>query len=337
MRALLPQTVLGCTFPASKITYIESRKERQENAFLEPHSPLNSPSVLKSQIPHLASHITRPIRDRMVVPPVEDFPQMWQRPCAADLVEILHSLEVKPPTWSHKRRPSHILEAQAALGAQKKGEVTRYLSSVTKSPLAWIEDDTQREDIWELASKRMSERCGRSAMGEIVRAWPFGSDSEEGTPLAQQDQQFELIIREPALTGDSLGFKTWGSSYVLAQQLPRLATTSLSRLFDESLGQPGPNVLELGSGTGLLGLAAAALWRVPVALSDLPNIVPNLQANADNNADLIKARGGSLQIGPLTWGGSGDDEVDPELFGRPFQFKVCTHPFLRELPLLLTG
>lgn len=252
---------------------------------------------------------------------------MWERPCATYLFEILNSLEVKPPTWSHKRRRSDIVEQQIALAAQKQGEVTRYLSSVIKSPLAWIDDEAQREDIWELASRRMSERCGRTAMGDIIRSWPFGGGGEEGKLLAQNSPQFEFMIREPALTGDSIGFKTWGSSYVLAQQLPRLATTSLFRLFDESLGQPRPDVLELGSGTGLLGLAAAALWRVPVALSDLPNIVPNLKANADKNASLIEARGGSLQVGRLTWGGTDDDEVDPELFGRPFQFKVCALPF----------
>lgn len=247
---------------------------------------------------------------------------MWQRPCFTDLVEILHSLEVKPPTWSHTRRRSAIIHEQESLAAQRKGEVTRYLSSVIKSPLVWMEDEVQREEIWELASKRMSERCGRSAMGELVRAWPFGGEGEAGS---DQQHEFELIIKEPALTGDSLGFKTWGSSYVLAQQLPRLASSSLSHLFDGSFGQPGPDVLELGSGTGLLGLAAAALWRIPVALSDLPNIVPNLKANAEKNSSLIEARGGSLSVGSLTWGGSGDDEIDPELFGRPFQFKVCSH------------
>ena len=89
------------------------------------------------------------------------------------------------------------------------------------------------------------------AMGEITRQWPFNED--EASPTA-----FELTIREPPLTGDSLGLKTWGSSYVLAQHLPHIGSTSLFRLFDESLGQPPPPVLELGSGTGLLGLAAAA-------------------------------------------------------------------------------
>jgi hypothetical protein len=150
-------------------------------------------------------------------------------------------------------------------------------------------------------------------MGEVVRRWPFNESSSD-------DDSFELIIREPALTGDSLGFKTWGSSYVLAQSLPRLAESSLSRLFG---GSSRERVLELGSGTGLLGIAAAAFWGAPVFLSDLPNIVPNLRVNAERNTSVVARKSGSLTVGPLTWGGSGAEEVDQDLFGQPNQFKVC--------------
>ncbi|CEI64605.1 hypothetical protein FVEN_g12011 [Fusarium venenatum] len=240
-----------------------------------------------------------------------DFPQMWERPSYTQLADILKTLELSPPIWNHKRRRSEIIEEQESLASQRKAEVTRYLSSIIKSPLSWIEDDDEKEILWTQASKRMSERCGRTAMGEVVRSWPFEDGADE----------FELIIKEPALTGDSLGFKTWGSSYVLSQHLPRMAETSLFRLFDETLGQPRPDVLELGSGTGLLGLAAAAFWKVPVALSDLPNIVPNLRENVAKNAELIKSRGGSLTVGDLTWGGS-EDEIDQTLFGQPNQFKI---------------
>lgn len=241
---------------------------------------------------------------------------MWQRPSFDVLMEILQSLELSPPIWNHRRRGSEVVrEQQETLNAQRKGEVTRYLSSIISSPLAWIDDEDQQEQLWTCASKRMSERCGRTAMGEVTRSWPFVSDG-----VAYES--FGLIIKEPALTGDSLGFKTWGSSYVLSQHLPVLGSTSLFKLFDESLGQPRPDVLELGSGTGLLGLAAAALWKVPVWLSDLPNIVPNLEENAEKNTALIEARGGSLKVGALTWGGKGEDEVDPELFGERFKFKV---------------
>ncbi|KAG9256027.1 putative methyltransferase-domain-containing protein [Emericellopsis atlantica] len=244
--------------------------------------------------------------------PIEvlDLPQVWQQPTYDALITTLESLELSPPIWKHTRRRSEILHEQESLASQRKGEVTRYLSSIIKSPLDWLADDDQRELVWSNASKRMTERCGRTAMGEVVRQWPF-NENEEGS--------FKLVIREPALTGDSLGFKTWGSSYVLARHLPQLATSSLSKLFE---GASRERVLELGSGTGLLGTAAAAFWGAPVILSDLPNIVPNLRANAESNTSVVTGRGGSLTVGPLTWGGSGHEEVDQDLFGEPGQFKI---------------
>lgn len=264
---------------------------------------------------------------RMSLAP-EDFPQMWQRPSYDELFALLQSLALAPPVWSHRQKQADILAHQESLATQRKAEVTRYLASVIKSPLAWIGDYDQQEALWELASKRMSERCGRAAMGEVTRRWPFDGDGAACEP-------FELIIKEPALTGDSLGFKTWGSSYVLSRHLPRLAATSLFKLFDETLGQPPPTVLELGSGTGLLGVAAAALWQTHVILSDLPAIVPNLKDNVERNLGLVQSRGGSMSVGPLTWGGA-EDEIDQELFGEPFQFKASyIHKLLYENHLLL--
>lgn len=164
-------------------------------------------------------------------------------------------------------------------------------------------------------------------MGEIVRSWPFEVDSVS---------KFELVIKEPAITGGSLGLKTWGSSYLLALHLQRIASTSLFPLFDESLGEPKPRILELGSGTGLLGLAAASIWKTHVVLSDLPDIVPNLRENVVANSKMLQTLGGSAEAGVLTWGGD-EDESDQDLFGVPNQFKVSFSPcpmphHLRTLP-----
>ncbi len=179
--------------------------------------------------------------------------------------------------------------------AQLRRDEVVYLSNVIKSRLEWIRDEDQRDELWTEASRRLSERCGRAAMGEMVRRWPF--DGHGCYP------PFELVIREPALTGDSLGLKTWGSSYALAQMLHDFSGSSLRHLLSAGRGGGSAvSVLELGSGTGLLGLAAAAIWQTDVVLSDLPTIMPNLVANGDQNRATLESRGGHIRAGALTWG-----------------------------------
>lgn len=154
-------------------------------------------------------------------------------------------------------------------------------------------------------------------MGEIVRKWPFES---------YEYASFDLTIKEPPLVGDSLGFKTWGSSYLLALMLDGFAASSLSHLLNESRDSPFVPVVELGSGTGLLGLAAAAIWQTHVVLSDLPTIMPNLMENIDRNRKIVESLGGSLDAGALTWGGD-VDETDQDLFQNKHLFKVSLQSF----------
>lgn len=149
-------------------------------------------------------------------------------------------------------------------------------------------------------------------MGEITRRWPF---HEEG------HAPFELVVREPPLTGDNLGLKTWGSSYALAQMLQAIGETTLSHLLCRQDGSSRPVVLELGSGTGLLGLAAAPIWKTRVLLSDLPEIMPNLGHNVEANQSTIESLGGSVKAGALRWGGE-EEQVDAVLFPAKNQFSI---------------
>ena len=43
----------------------------------------------------------------------------------------------------------------------------RYLTGIISSPLSWIEDEQTQVDIWEAASKRLSERSGRTGLWSL--------------------------------------------------------------------------------------------------------------------------------------------------------------------------
>ncbi|KAK0618006.1 putative methyltransferase-domain-containing protein [Bombardia bombarda] len=258
-------------------------------------------------------------------PPSEVFlPPLWQRPAFDDILDCLKKLRIEPPIWSPRLSRADILKEQqesAANTAHHRREILSFLSFIIKSSLAWIEDDDRREELWEEASKRLSERCGRAAMGEIIRRWPFPDHHQQHGA----NSPFSLSIREPPITGDALGLKTWGSSYVLAQLLRQFASTTttpagpLSHLFPAHQQQP-PEVLELGSGTGLLGLAAACIWKTTVVLTDLDMIMPNLRHNAELNRATVEACGGRVDTAALTWGAE-PEENDPR-FAEGNQYKL---------------
>jgi predicted nicotinamide N-methyase len=227
---------------------------------------------------------------------VLDLPQLYTKPSATAILDALALLTTAPPSWELNANDQEANDQEASDASSKHKSrnaqtevrvnpegVARYLTSIISSTLKWIEDDEVKEEIWNQTSLRLSERSGRAAMGSFSRT--FRIPSESGS--------FELSIYEPAMTGDDLGLKTWGTSYMLAKRLHRFDLASL---------KAGGNlqVLELGAGTGLVGFAMASLGA-DVVLTDLPNIHDNLARNAKDNSETIEQSGGSSRTGILDW------------------------------------
>jgi predicted nicotinamide N-methyase len=223
---------------------------------------------------------------------VLDLPQLYTKPSAETLLQTLALLTTAPLSWERNNANDRANDADT-ISRENEDEpqpyhvnpegVTRYLTSIVSSSLLWIDDDEVREDIWNQASARLSERSGRTAMGAMSRK--FRIPSWTGS--------FELDIHEPALTGDDLGLKTWAASYLLAKRLHTFVIPS-------SNSERRLQVLELGSGTGLVGLAMAGLGA-DVVLTDLPSIYANLARNSESNASIVAQNGGSARPGILDW------------------------------------
>ncbi|KAF2224623.1 hypothetical protein BDZ85DRAFT_104840 [Elsinoe ampelina] len=96
-------------------------------------------------------------------------------------------------------------------------------------------------------------------------------------PLTPHHTQ-PILITEPNLRADNLPLETWASSTILASQL---------HLVPVSFPAPSPSmipILELGAGTGLVGIAAAGVYRRGTVLTDLEPIVPGLEGNVGLNS-----------------------------------------------------
>jgi predicted nicotinamide N-methyase len=221
---------------------------------------------------------------------VHDLPQLYTKPSASNLIKALASLQEQPAslTGVTGAGDAHALQIGPS-------GLPRYLTAIVSSPLDWIQDESTREQVWAAASARLSERSGRTAMPSMMRAFDVPISNGESA---------RIQLYEPSLTSDNLGLKTWTSSALLSKRLLSLR---------HHLPQSHTCVLELGAGTGLVGLAAACAWQVDVSLTDLPDIMPNLQKNIERNCNVVRECGGSACALPLDWSdnqhrpGQGDD------------------------------
>ncbi|CAH9146998.1 unnamed protein product [Cuscuta epithymum] len=144
-----------------------------------------------------------------------------------------------------------------------------------------------------------------------------------------------ILIRQ--LPSQGLSFQLWPAAATLVNLLDtrRQVHPTLSALFARQEAGYRLRILELGSGTGVTGIAAAAILGARVTVTDLPHVLPNIQFNVDLNSEVLQKRGGAVEAAALSWG----ETEDMEAVGREYDLilgsDVVYHDHLYE-PLLKT-
>ena len=251
---------------------------------------------------------------------VLDLPQLYTKPAGAEILQALELLKTKPRTFS--------IDADdvGPNGRWRQTPATpQYLTSIISSSLSWLESDDLREAVWDAASARLSERSGRaggfnldyfdafdpcsflsplntSILIDLSIAMPAMSRK---FTIPSSSGEFTLTLHEPSLTADNLGMKTWVSSYLLSRRLHSLVPSREDRTI---------RALELGAGTGLVGLSFAVLHGhcATTHLTDLPATVENLAHNVTLNLGLLKQTGATVTTDVLDWSITPEHDYHPE-------------------------
>ncbi|KAI5807595.1 putative methyltransferase-domain-containing protein [Peziza echinospora] len=286
---------------------------------------------------------------------VLDLPHPSARPQASLLLEILSAVQVLPASWDPRGRKKKSIKPKSRYTQLTSNPLlSRWLTGLVSNGLSWVSDE-DRERIWEEAGKRLAERCGRVAMPAITRGFIIPlvkNDPEEASSgdesMADSVRKFvdddddeegvegvdyvTINLHEPSMTSGNLGLKTWGSSLLLAR---KLATLDLP----QSTNPEGMKTLELGSGTGLVGIACAAVLGAKVTLTDLPEIIPNLQKNVNSNLSTIRLPiGAGMEVETLDWTQPEESVLYPRSEKGKFQLVVAADALYSSIhPALVTN
>ncbi|XP_061704652.1 protein N-lysine methyltransferase METTL21D-like [Cydia pomonella] len=119
----------------------------------------------------------------------------------------------------------------------------------------------------------------------------------------------------------------WDASLVLAKYLETMCQNKPEFL-------SGIRVLELGSGLGVVGLTAATLGA-QVTLTDLPEALPLLRLNINENKSKISSMGGYAIAESLVWGDSTSqilkEEFDMIVLADCVYYEEAIEPLIQTL------
>ncbi|KAK5872247.1 hypothetical protein PBY51_012966 [Eleginops maclovinus] len=156
---------------------------------------------------------------------------------------------------------------------------------------------------------------------------------EEDDPFPVEDCLFAETFSQDTvytLAGQQLKIRqVFGASLGVASRVWESALHLCGYLEEQFVELRGKRVIELGAGTGVVGILAARLGAV-VTLTDLPKVLPQLQANVSANMPYSGWPTSLPNVLPLSWG---EDHIN---FSSDWDLVLCADIiYLPETFLLL--
>lgn len=161
-------------------------------------------------------------------------------------------------------------------------------------------DRTVLEETLENAASLLAACSGAAATGTLSRPFTFGP--------SPNGEEINIVLTDAPLESQdfsSVGAQTWGGAVVLAEMILENPSLFAIPLHAEIALCDRPfRVLELGAGTGLVGLAVYRLLadrsvQSTVTLTDFhPSVLKNLARNVDTNRLLEYP---TIEVTPLDW------------------------------------
>ncbi|KAK1433281.1 hypothetical protein QVD17_10191 [Tagetes erecta] len=173
------------------------------------------------------------------------------------------------------------------------------------------------------------------------------------SPTPIQHQTYHLtsitstvVIRQ--LPSQGLSFQLWPAATTFVNLLDTYQpsnTDSFSSVIS-TVKNRSPHaplrILEIGSGTGVVGIVASAILGADVTVTDLPHVLENMKFNAEVNSSVVGTRGGEVHVAGLSWG----KVEEMEVIGRDFDLIIGSdvvyhdnlyEPLIQTLKYLLLG
>ncbi|WFD25463.1 hypothetical protein MNAN1_000423 [Malassezia nana] len=265
----------------------------------------------------------------VALPPSSTLPRLRAQPALPYVIDALHKLRAvyaRPPPFVASVMDEDLQNRLDAARAEptERAYVLSWLGRLVESELAWIEDSPERRDAVEDAAQILAGCTSALEAGDLFRDFDFPTQDAYDLPVIEGEPvlRVHMRVRDASLppsdqhshqgaaaAADAVGVQTYASSIIMSDLFVRRPSAWHPALEPDAPRLADFRAMELGAGTGIVGMVVARalsesvlpIDHATVGLTDYhDDVLANLQYNVDHYLRLASDRV-TVVCGPLDW------------------------------------